>query len=186
MVESLESQPNITLALSLDNCADAEGVLRQLGLQAALDTGEELFVLGDGDEIWTYLLGQGKVLGGISSVLFRRQTMDRCAWLKDCFMDDRLMLLSFWGKVLPSAVIGSFAESLVRVATRNMSVDDVLWLQLEWFYLLQEHMSDHGMSHAPWQRFRQRQQQLVRIVPRASKIVQSVYQQVMQQLDADI
>lgn len=184
MVESLEPQPNITFALSLDGCADARGLLRRLDLQAALDTGDERFVLGDGDEIWFYLLGQGKVLGGgISSVLFRRQTMDDCAWLKDCFMDDRLMLLSFWGKVLPGAVIGSFAESLVRVSTRNMSVDDVVWLQMEWFYLLQEHMSDRGMSSASWQLFRQRQRKLTGIVPQASEIVQRAYQQVMQQVE---
>ena len=95
------------------------------------------------------------------------------------------MLFSFWGKVLSGAVIGSFAESLVRVSTRNMSVDDVLWLQMEWFYLLQEHMSDHGMSSASCQLFRQRQRKLTGIVPQASELVQRAYQQVMQQVEGE-
>lgn len=139
MAAALDSQPDISFILS-NAVPTKEGKRRaSAGLQTDLNTGEEGFLVGDGTELWQALLQNGMLLsGGIAGGLFRRKTMAEHDWMLKCFIDARPMLLSMWHELLPGSVIGGFESPVLRADSQLRDANDILWLQLEWFYLLQD------------------------------------------------
>ena len=139
MLVSLETQPELTFVLS--NAVLTPPVAEALQAEKDLPADEETaFVKGDGTEVWQYLLRTGGLpSGGISSVLFRRETMLRTGWLQSVFTGGRPLYMSMWGKVLPGSILGVFGERLLDSPGTVLAADDFIWQQLEWYCLLEEY-----------------------------------------------
>jgi len=137
MLVSLERQPELTFVLS--NAASLPAVPEPLRVEGDLPLDGEFFIKGNGLELWQYLLRSGILpSGGIASVLFRRETMERTGWLQSAFAGGRPLYLSMWGQVLPQAIVGVFGEVTLRSSGTVRTADDFIWQQLEWFCLLEE------------------------------------------------
>ncbi len=189
MVEALEAQPNVTFVLS-KVIGPVVQPFASLELQAEMDTGGDEFVLGDGNVLWSYLLGNGQSLkGGMSLGLFRRQLMERTAWLQGCFLDGRILELSFWGRVLPDSIVGCFAEPLVKPAVKVLDGQDVILLQMEWFYLLEEYGKRQGnVGTAEYgsllRSFLEKQQRVQGIAQTVMPDLDEAYQQILGRVKA--
>lgn len=187
MVEAMDTQSNVTFAVSDIGLESDRKILDELDLGIKLGTGGEVFVLGEGAVLRKYILEQGKVWpGGIYTALFRRETMEQFQWLQECFVDGRMLNFSVLNKILFNSVIGGFSECMVTSYRQLFKPEDIILLQLEWFYILQEYRTrEDGITEDVYKEALQlllqkkiRIQAFLKDVPSE---LESAYQQVAQQ-----
>lgn len=106
-----------------------------------LNAGEQMeFVIGR--DLRDKLLWYGlNIATGLSGALFRRNTMEEVAWLLDCFIGSRPMLLTIWMKTLRDDGLNAiFADRLVHSCVPYWSADTYILYRMEWYYLLEKVM----------------------------------------------
>ena len=189
MVTALETQKNLTFLVS---GAAGNEKWEKWNLVTSLQMGEEIFLPGEGAVLYPYLLAHGQGLAnGISAVLFRQQTMDELGWLQDCFIDERPLWLAMWIRILRGVVLGGMAEVLTQLSEEPLSAEDVLWQQLQWFYLLQEERTEnvdfvpHSYQQAV-QNFLQQKERLRPLLSQAAVQIVEQYEQICQQLQSEL
>lgn len=144
MLISLETQSELTFVCSnaYHDVRGTETSTKVGKLMMDLPMGQDdsgSLLAASGTELWIYMLEKGKLFsGGISSALFRRELMERVHWLQGMFIENRRLCLSMWGAVLQESFVGVFRQNMVRQSC-GCKPDDWLWLQLEWFFLLEEY-----------------------------------------------
>ena len=134
-----------------------------------------------------YILEQGKVWpGGIYTALFRRETMEQFQWLQECFVGGRMLNFSVLNKILFKSVIGGFSECMVTSYRQLFKPEDIILLQLEWFYILQEYRTrEDGIREDVYkealQLLLQRKIRIQSFLKDVPSELESAYQQVAQQ-----
>ena len=149
MVTALITQPELTFVMS-NAVHDAAAYVSAAGCYEDLPVGELNLELAAGRELWQYMLELGKCFsGGMSSILFRRQTMDACHWLQESFVGMRTLLFSCWCSVLEGSVIGVFHGPMLAVKGSLRCAEDIIWHQLEWFCMLEEYKKQPEILSRP-------------------------------------
>ena len=135
MVTVLATQENLSLAF-----CNAPSERKDCTFAFWHDFSEaDLFLPGDCQELWLYLLRSGLMFsGGLGAVLLRRQVMEECDWLRACFAGCQPLLLSIWGSILRAGTAGFLGTSFLA-AVRKLTASDIIWHELEWYYLLAEY-----------------------------------------------
>jgi hypothetical protein len=115
--------------------------------------GDEL-LLAKVQNLWEWILHTGDLpSGNLGGALFRRDTMQRCAWLQDCFNNGQPLFLSMWGHILQDGIIGGIGEdNMMARRTTQQSIGNLFWHELEWFFLLDEYKKTGNISAVQYQK----------------------------------
>ncbi len=144
MVTVMETHSMVAVAGCLPNTTeDVYGSARQDFLPrhlAVLEQEEAIYL--PGTDLRQFLLSEGYYVSyGLSGMLFRRNTMERLAWLRDCFCGPRPLMLTIWLKsITAKGQVALLAEPLVEARETTWSADDYILHEMEWFYLLESCM----------------------------------------------
>ena len=93
-----------------------------------------------------YILGYGQYPAGeMSGVLIRRNLIESCNWLQNCFSDGKPLYCLIWARLLHETTllgnaIGVLPDNSENTPkTRGLSIDDIVWHQLEWYAIMHEY-----------------------------------------------
>lgn len=84
----------------------------------------------------------------ISGLLLRRNLIERCKWLHDCFIEDEPLRYMIWVRILNEAAKMQAAIGFLPSCThgfsqrKKLTAEDIIWHQLEWFAVLQEYRDE--------------------------------------------
>ena len=95
--------------------------------------------------VWkTLLSGVRPLCGGISAALFRRQTMVRCHWLRECFVGRQFIEILAWEQVLllPETFVGVLRECMAGVIDEETWLASLVWHQLTLPIFLEKYCKD--------------------------------------------
>lgn len=146
MLTALETQPDISFMLSNSTLAgDLSPAYAEVFFYGDLMPGMKDFTLLSAEDLWKLTLAQGIFpSGGLSGILFRRETMQREQWLQKCSMGNRLLLFSCWGRLLKNGKIGFTGQVLLKKKVDVFDTAGLLWHEIEWFFVLQAYVGQPG------------------------------------------
>ena len=84
----------------------------------------------------------------MSGMLIKRNLIEDCNWLQDCFFEEKPLRYMIWVRLLHKAAglqanIGLLPTGKVSLAKiKELKAEEILWHQMEWFAVLQEYKDD--------------------------------------------
>jgi hypothetical protein len=157
MVVPLETQGDFSFILCNAVrfvASEADKSADELNFYMDLNIDRDELILVKVQGLWELILHTGNLpSGNLGGALFRRETMQRCVWLQDCFNNGQPLFLSMWGHILQDGIIGGIGEdNMMARRTTQQSIGNLFWHELEWFFLLDEYKRTGNISAVRYQK----------------------------------
>lgn len=141
LVLSLEADDDIEMVMSnaVNSAELAEQERNYIPAIEYIDyTASERFLSLPSASIWQTVLQTGYFIsGGIPAVLFRRASMEACAWLKMAEIGGHVLEILLWEILLKKGLVGIFQDKTVYSANQK-SETEYIGQQLAWYYCLEK------------------------------------------------